>query len=75
VIYHVVFTRPVVHDGLCFVCDRPYDDGRCRLVRVDLAPPDVVRDRGVHAVATVDCDGFATGDVRPCPCAAREELA
>jgi hypothetical protein len=72
VIYHVVFTRPVFVDGLCYVCDRPYDDGRCSLMRVVPAPPNA---DGIHAVATVDCTGEATGDVRPCPCGPQEKPA
>ena len=71
-IYHIVFTRPVFTDGRCYVCDTPYDDGSCHLLRVIPAP---LNADGIHAVATVDCAGVATGEVRPCPCGPREELA
>jgi hypothetical protein len=70
VIYHVVFSRPLFADGRCYVCDEPYDALRCRLVQIVPAPPNA---DGIHGVATVDCHGIATGDVRPCPCGPRVE--
>ena len=73
-IYHPSFTRPLVRDGPCDVCDRPYDDGRCRLLRITLVPSEVVRTQ-VYAVATVDCTGSAQDDVCPCPCGPHAEPA
>jgi hypothetical protein len=69
-IYHVVFHQPLRPDGCCVVCDRPYDDGRCRLLDIETAPPEMIARLGVYGMVTIDCFGIATGDVRPCPCGA-----
>jgi hypothetical protein len=65
--YVALLRDPEQLHGYCPACDRPLDEGGCRLGEHFIVKPPARRRTGIAQIVEVFCEGAPTIPISPCP--------